>query len=152
MTLYDEINALGGEPFAGDLRSAGRMENLDTVLAILDRRGLGPDGPTDDQLRQETDDILASLDWQEVRPEVRAFALLMEKQLKANDHKSGWKDDDPKALIGRLIDETHELIDVANTPATRPRAALKRMGQEAADVANFAMMIADVCGALGETK
>jgi hypothetical protein len=40
MTLYDEINALGGVADPNDERSIGRMENLDEVLAILERHGL----------------------------------------------------------------------------------------------------------------
>lgn len=39
MTLFEEINALGGTTKPGDERAAGRMENLDEVLAILNRRG-----------------------------------------------------------------------------------------------------------------
>lgn len=78
------------------------------------------------------------------RPEVRAFADLMEAQLKANDHKPGWKGDDPNALWSRLSDEALELTEEVGDSARDPIL----VGKEAADVANFAMMIADVCGAL----
>ncbi len=74
----------------------------------------------------------------QLRPEVRAFAGLMEAKLRENDHKPGWKHDDPYALFRRLCEEVGEL-----------RAALKKpfaVAGETADVANFAMMIADVCG------
>lgn len=77
----------------------------------------------------------------ELRPEVEAFAQAMECALRANDHKPGWKNDAPSALIDRLYQEVRELD---RTPMAAPDAVLK----EAADVANFAMMVADVCGGL----
>lgn len=101
-----------------------------------------------------------------LRPEVRAFALLMEAKLRANDHKGGWKGDTTAALMQRLAEEVAELGDAAafgKTPAwgydgsnRGERRTLEQyvagirseIGREAADVANFAMMIADVCGAL----
>lgn len=79
-----------------------------------------------------------------LRDEVFAFAQAMEEQLRANDHKPGWKDDDPDDLIARITDETVELTDVVNRRFPRKGLILN----EAADVANFAMMVADVCGAL----
>lgn len=42
------------------------------------------------------------------RPEVIAFADLMEAQLRANDHKPGWKDDLACDLLPRLREETDE--------------------------------------------
>ena len=80
-----------------------------------------------------------------VRPEVRAFADAMEERLAANDHKPGWIGDSPHALLARLREEATELQVVLNSSATPGRETILR---EAADVANFAMMIADVCGAL----
>ena len=76
------------------------------------------------------------------RPEVIAFANLMEQQLRANDHKPGWKEDERWPLFHRMVQEMRETGDVLDegSPDT--------IGREAADVANFAMMIADVCGAL----
>ncbi len=79
-----------------------------------------------------------------LRPEVAAFATLMEQQLRANDHKTGWKTDSSFALWSRLLQETIEL-NQART-ARNPDSAL--IGREAADVANFAMMVADVMGGL----
>ncbi len=83
---------------------------------------------------------------QYLRPEVLAFAHLMEQQLRANDHKPGWKNDRPKPLVDRLREETEELIVAILDHGP------EQIGKEAADVANFALMIADVCGCLGETK
>lgn len=81
----------------------------------------------------------------ELRPEVLAFAHLMERQLRANDHKPGWKGDSAQSLWRRVNQEAHELGEaVVNREAIDSIEA----GKEAADVANFAMMIADVCGAL----
>lgn len=73
-----------------------------------------------------------------VRLEVLRFALLMEATLRANDRKGGWKSCTPSWLLRRLKAEVGELH----------RASVKRLPQadverEAADVANFAMMIAD---------
>lgn len=78
------------------------------------------------------------------RPEVVAFATLMEQQLRANDHKPGWKSDSTFALWSRLLQETIELNEART--ARNPDSAL--IGREAADVANFAMMVADVMGGL----
>ncbi len=85
----------------------------------------------------------------ELRPEVAAFAQAMEAQLRANDHKPGWKDDHSRDLIGRMDDEYTELAQavrfrLGRSPLTSPATILN----EAADVANFAMMVADVCGGL----
>ena len=85
------------------------------------------------------------------RPEVRAFADLMEQQLRANDHKGGWKDCKPLELWRRIGEESHELfLEIWRDRSIEDPVPADpgRVGREAADVANFAMMIADVCGAL----
>lgn len=77
-----------------------------------------------------------------LRPEVARFAGIMESCLRDNDHKPGWKQDIPPALFRRLQEEAAELdgaIDFG-TPG--------EIAKEAADIANFAMFIADVCGGL----
>lgn len=123
----------------------------------------------------------------DVRPEVAAFALLMERELRANDHKPGWKNDRVEAIVARVEGETRELSRAvtgltrqvvwrkAKGPADRgngwarsnPRTGEHEVGRgyqemegedrdrqldliasEAADVANMAMMVADVCGRL----
>lgn len=92
----------------------------------------------------------------ELRPEVAAFAQLMERELRANDHKGGWANEDPRHLYDRLIEEDSELKVALHQYQGRVRRgeggptadASEIVGSEAADVANFAMMIADVCGAL----
>lgn len=83
------------------------------------------------------------------RPEVQAFADLMEARLRANDHKPGWKGDDPWSLMDRLFQEARKLgSELLPHPGVKLAVRRARIGAEAADVANFAMMIADVRGAL----
>jgi len=67
----------------------------------------------------------------------------MENRLRANDHKGGWQECHPGDLAQRLDEEAEELAG-----AIVEGALLTDILEEAADVANFAMMIADVCGAL----
>lgn len=85
------------------------------------------------------------------RPEVMAFADLMEAQLRANDHKGGWKGCDPHWLHDRLLEEAAELQDAGRWKSDGlgvQGCYARAVAREAADVANFAMMIADVCGGL----
>lgn len=73
-------------------------------------------------------------------PWVLRFAHLMEGKLAANRHKGdreGWINDEPEALLKRLLEETDELRSALAEGRT------KDIPGEAADVANFAMMIAD---------
>jgi len=93
----------------------------------------------------------------EWRPEVVAFANIMEAKLRENDHKGGWKTDDAEDLFVRLGEECVELSEAIGlwriqddwrSAALHLPACRKNVAREAADVANFAMMIADVCGAL----
>lgn len=69
----------------------------------------------------------------ELRPVVLKFAEVMERQLRKNDWKGHWGCCTGSYLFNRLRGEVNEL---ARAPA-QDRLA------EAADVANFAMMIAD---------
>ena len=73
-----------------------------------------------------------------LRPSVREFALAMEDALRAHDHKPGWKSDPAVELFLRLEEEVNELRE--ELVYERYSTAM----QEAADVANFAMMIFDV--------
>ncbi len=83
-----------------------------------------------------------------LRVEVLAFASLMEKKLRENDHKGGWQGEDKEYLLRRLTEEMGELERAATAFVTPSRGWRDIVGSEAADVANFAMMIADNCGAL----
>ena len=87
-----------------------------------------------------------------LRPEVAAFAQAMESQLRKHDAtrgKRGWQNDYPQPLMQRLRQEADELDTVLllGLSPNKPAMALA----EAADVANFAMMVADVCGGLTAT-
>lgn len=85
------------------------------------------------------------------------FTKIMAQKLDQNAHKGGrpaWLKENPESLFGRLEDESHELevaliqgrVRLAEPANCQAWAA--RIAQEAADVANFAMMIADACGGL----
>lgn len=71
------------------------------------------------------------------REPVNWFSRQMEERLRQNDHKSGWQHDNWDALIRRLREETEELIDACRDMG--PNSVVR----ECADIANFAMMIAD---------
>jgi len=152
----------------------GDRLDLQSVLAALSPPSTGGEGGARTYSQAEVDSILkAAFPFQtkseraaflshpspemgEWRPEVRAFADLMEAQLRANDHKPGWKDDTDLDLFERLGQESAELLAALRRNAKRlmwgdswvMEDTVPRVGAEAADVANFAMMIADVCGAL----
>ena len=81
-----------------------------------------------------------------LRPEVAAFAQLMERNLRASDHKGGWDDMSNVELLSSIKDEYDELDRAARVVGIQDRKA--KITHEAADVANFAMMIADNCGGL----
>ena len=68
-------------------------------------------------------------------PSLAWFTNEMQSKLDANSHKSGWHSCTQQWLLNRLRQETKEL--------ERAIAKDKNVVQEAADVANFAMMIAD---------
>jgi NTP pyrophosphatase (non-canonical NTP hydrolase) len=76
-----------------------------------------------------------------VRPEVYEFSRWMEARLRDHDQargKTGWLGEDWTWLHGRMLEEAEELW----------QAPEHKVASEAADVANFAMMIADVSGNL----
>jgi NTP pyrophosphatase (non-canonical NTP hydrolase) len=88
-------------------------------------------------------------------PTVTAFAALMRQKLDENRAKKGgregWINDTPQALLARLREETAELEDARqwkgdDGPLVGSYA--RALAYECADVANFAMMIADVVGGL----
>lgn len=75
-----------------------------------------------------------------LRPVLWRFALAMEAQLRANDNKPGWDGDPLESLLQRLREESDELASEIYKRAFGEKHAITK---EAADVANFAMMIAD---------
>jgi len=72
------------------------------------------------------------------RSVLAAFVQAMEERLLANDHKGGWHRMSYEELLLRALEELSEL-SVALRTKQPPNALLR----EAADVANFVMMIAD---------
>ena len=88
------------------------------------------------------------------RAEVSAMAALMEAKLRENDAKkgkAGWKGEDPQWLHQMLLTETEELLEAILQFEASPNDDALRLAavREAADVANFAMMIADRLGGIG---
>lgn len=75
-----------------------------------------------------------------LRPEVLHAALTMEMELRNNDHKPGWKSDTARTLYNRLCEESNELANAIDDDDA------EKIRKEAADVMNFAMMVADVSG------
>jgi NTP pyrophosphatase (non-canonical NTP hydrolase) len=74
----------------------------------------------------------------QLRPELLAFAQRMERVLRANDHKGGWRLMSVEALFNRAVEELDELqraMKFSRDPA--------KIAHEAIDVANFMLMIAD---------
>ena len=90
----------------------------------------------------------------DLRPEVLAFALAMERKLRANDHKGGWGGCTTGYLRRRLRAEVRELMkamDAVRHAQQRLFASPEQHAavlDEAADVANFCLMLSDNHGAL----
>lgn len=87
-----------------------------------------------------------------MRPIIQAFAEAMEKKLAENDGvKPDWSGEAPGWLLDALREEVRELAAEFDSwvcwGAQWPDAVL----QEACDVALYAMMLADVVGALPKT-
>jgi NTP pyrophosphatase (non-canonical NTP hydrolase) len=78
----------------------------------------------------------------ELRPQVAEFAQEMERKLRENDYKGGWDVCSMTYLVRRLSEEVAELKDALINPAQE----FPDIIGEAADVANFAMMVADMYG------
>ena len=84
------------------------------------------------------------------RPVVLAFARAMEEKLRKNEHKGGWDGEDPYDLLAMIVDETDALDTALESYLKDNNAeAVKKVLSEAADVANFCLFVADVCGAIG---
>jgi len=71
----------------------------------------------------------------QIRIELQKFSQAMEQKLQLNDHKEHWSDCSNEWLFHRLLEEISELYDSINQDIN--------IADEAVDVANFAMMIAD---------
>ena len=91
-------------------------------------------------------ELVKELDITFCRAEVLIFSRQMEKALRKNDHKPGWKNSRPEDLLKRLREEVTELEQALACPRCRKDKAI--IAGEAADVGNLAMMVADSLGAL----
>lgn len=99
---------------------------------------------------QQSGAVLAAPTGSPTWPIVLEFAKRMEAKLEKNRHKGdreGWLNDDPDDLLERLREEVCELdnamvAQVNATAFTRTWTA-EQLANEAADVANFAMFLAD---------
>lgn len=76
-----------------------------------------------------------------MRESVVWFAGEMERELRNNDYKGGWRECEVEELFRLLNEEVGELGDVLKNGGHISDA---RIISECADVANFAMMIADI--------
>lgn len=72
----------------------------------------------------------------------------MLSMLTINEHKPGWRDDDPMDLLRHLYEEVQEL---ERALADMNQHNVGKVVREATDVANLAMMIADVAAAYGRS-
>lgn len=73
-----------------------------------------------------------------IRPEVIWFAFQMERKLKANDHKGGWKSCTNTYLLSRLTQESKEIKEAITQFGKTQQDVI----DECADTANIAMMLA----------
>lgn len=128
VTELEALHAANDEE-VGALQTALATEIEKHLATTRERDGLkGPDSAT----------------W----PIVLAFARRMEAKLEKNRHKGnreGWLNMSTSALMKRLGQEMLELIDACARPGLDAQVVI----DEAADVANFAMMVADKTNALG---
>lgn len=83
-------------------------------------------------------DISGSGTHYHVREEVADFAISMESKLQENDHKGGWKECELRYLEDRLLQEVNGVYE-----AIQQGKSAAEVLKECAEVANFAMMIAD---------
>ena len=91
---------------------------------------------------------------------LRAFSLHMLRKMQENRHKGGWKGDLPRRLLARLREEVEELEGAVSRWEAAPgierteevAVLAEQVAREAADVANFSLFVADVCGGLAKAR
>lgn len=84
-----------------------------------------------------------------LRRPVVAFVGAMERRLSKHDRdrgRRGWTKDESFDLVRRLKEELFELEAALISDAAFVGDYVQRVTDEAADVANFAMMVSDVVG------
>jgi len=78
-----------------------------------------------------------------LRPEVEKFAQLMESKLRKKDYKGGWQNRPTATLWHAMHAEVVEFDE-----AIVEQLGIVHITEEAVDVANYLMMIADKLGGL----
>lgn len=78
---------------------------------------------------------------------VSCFGVEMVKKLERNKHKGGWYGCTPEYLSRRLGTELKELRSIMHDPYKTPETK-NEIIKECADIANFAMMVAENVGGL----
>ena len=85
-----------------------------------------------------------------IREQVRWFSEQMESILRANDDKGGWEGCSADYLLSRMQEELEEMIEKASEIGwdvfmcvRADKEKIDDLIRECADIANFAMMIAD---------
>lgn len=111
-----------------------------------------------DALQAALDDSVGKMSFQvqELRPEVLAFALLMEQRLRDKDADKGqsWKSLSIESLVAHAIMKTLELEKASDafsidlTAETKTLITQIQLVKKTVDLANICMFIADVAGAL----
>ncbi len=138
-----------------------RIRAYRNVLATIER--LKKDAPPASRVEMFIEQVNMACG-RPVGDTVVRFVGIMCAKLKMNVHKGGWHDDTTESLVNRLEEEVIELkqefstsllmkIDQVESHEDRKEFRLdrsRRIAREAADVANFAMFIADVEGGLVE--
>lgn len=96
-------------------------------------------------------DTTSNMDHQYIEQHLHVMLAHMRRKMRANMHKPGWRGDTVESLIKRLREEVDELEE-------HIQSGSNDIYGEAADVANFAMMVADVASVdrfarrIGEVK
>ena len=115
-------------------------------------QSMNPYGEITDQDKRDACERVMILMKSPTWPHVLRFAERMEAKLEKYRHKGDrdrWIKDAPEALLERLREEIRELENELVVAAARMNEPLNRItmanrvADESADIANFAMMIAD---------
>jgi NTP pyrophosphatase (non-canonical NTP hydrolase) len=91
--------------------------------------------------------------WKRGEKELETFKILMQRKLEMNAHKGDWKAPEDRGLLLFLLKiEVEELYEAmqkwTNSHAEERERRAEDVALECADVANFAMFIADSVGAI----
>jgi len=82
-----------------------------------------------------------------IRRVINDFSQHMEKRLRDNDRKPGWSKDTKEQLLEKLKDKVTELyIVLSKDEFSLFGKPVEEITKEAADIANYAMMIHDNWG------